>query len=129
MRLSSSIAFGQSDGSWTSSARCSGSRASITMPEPMRLDGGVVAREHEEEAEAEQLLVGQLLAVDLGADERGHHVVARLRASLGEQLGEQPVDVAGGLREVSGLGDLEERAGPLPELRRRARRARRSSAR
>ena len=97
MRFSSSIAAGQSDGiahEQRALLRVAGEHHDAGPDEARR---GVVAGEHEEEAEAEQLFVGELLAVDLGTDERGHHVAARLRTPFGEELGEQAVDVGRGL--------------------------------
>ena len=79
------------------------------------------ARHDEEEAEPEDLVVGELLAVDLRGDERGHEVVGGCGPSGGDDLAEVPDDRAGrGAPRLHGLGTVDvlvhDRVGPRAEL-------------
>jgi hypothetical protein len=76
---------------------------------------GVVAGEHQQEAEAEQLLLAQPLAFDLGREECAHQIVARDAATLGQQLREELVALPERVDVVLRPLDLEERVGPAPE--------------
>ena len=86
------------------------------MPRADEAGRGVVPREHQQEAEAEQLLLGELLAVDLGGEQRTHQVVTRFAATLGQQFGEELVALAERVEVVLRTLDLEERVGPAAEV-------------
>ncbi len=81
--------------------------------------GGLVAGHDEENEEARDLVVGELLAVELGVDEDGREVVGR-RADLrrrqvlhqvGQALsrGQRRREDVGALRSVLRIGDTEDR--------------------
>ena len=87
--------------------------------------GGVVAGDDQHEAEAEQLLLREALAVDLGVEQRAHQVVAALAAALVEQPRELAVDVR--RRAARALGCSCRRGEPRPSPRSSARNASRRS--
>ena len=58
--------------------------------------GRVVAADDQEEAEPEQLLLAQSLAVDIGPEEGAHEVVGRLVATSDEQVADQGVHATRG---------------------------------
>jgi len=53
--------------------------------------GGVVARYREQDEEGGDLEVGEALAIDLGVDQGGDHVVARALAAVRRDLGRRRV--------------------------------------
>ena len=86
--------------------------------------GGVVARNREQHEESRDLVVRQALAVDLGLDEAGHQVLARvLLAVRGQLLGERrqrPQRFAqhfdrGAIAEGLGVGGRDEQVSGLDD--------------
>ena len=79
-RSISSTAPGISDGSSTSCAHWSGWSMSAKRAERDQVAGGLVARDEEQEGEVQQVVVGELGAVDLGGGQDRQHVVFAARA-------------------------------------------------
>ena len=81
--------------------------------------GGLVARHQQQEGEVQQIVVGELFAVDLGAGQNRQHVVARVLAPRGDELDEVLVQLADGRERVHldlGVGDTGTCVGPSTEL-------------
>ena len=87
---------------------------------PQQIGGGLVARDEQQRAEAEDFLVGQSDPVDCGVGQRRHQVLAGVLAAVGEEVGEVGVDRGGGGQCVGGLSvvdvDLDQLARPQSEL-------------
>ena len=119
-RRISSTTFGIVDGSSTIVARNSGWRAQVEEREP---DGGghrVESREHEQERESEQLLVGEAVVAE--RDQPAEDVVARgsLRPPLGDVAGQVLEQLDRGLQVcafAAGRRSGRRRRSPRPSSR------------
>ena len=75
-----------------------------------RVGHGVESGQEKQEADAENLVVGQLVPTDLGRSEHAEEVVLGLFAAVGQGLGEESLDLAG-VHPLVGLDLFEVVAG------------------
>ena len=91
-------------------ARWSGLRSNATMRQRRRVPGRVVAGDGEQHHERADVVVGQPLPVDLGVDEVGEQIVARVGPAVPGEVGAERVEVlAGGDDRADRIGRVAER--------------------
>ena len=118
-RSPSSTTFGMSPGSARNRSWSPGCRARWQIREHSAASGGLVPHDGEDEGEHQQGRLGERLAPDRGAEERGEPVVpgprpavGQLRLHQGHELGPGGRVVARGVEVLDGLVDGPLQAGP-----------------